>query len=452
MKILIAGAGKVGLTLVRQLAAENHSITVIDHHSATLNACMDQYDVMAVSGNCASMEVLEQAGIADADLLIATTGADEVNLLCCTTAHSLNPRLHTIARIRNPEYSGQVYALQHVFGLSLAVNPERQTAVEIERLLKYPGFLKRDTFAKGRMEIVEVQVAEGSKLCDLPLSQLDSVVKCRVLVCAVLRDGHAVAPGGSLVLQENDRVFFTAPTNNLTTLLRNLGLITHKARRILLAGGGRISYYLAELLEKSGVSAQIIERDRDRCEELAALLPDTAIVCGDASDRGLLQSEGLGDCDALVSLTGLDELNMVLSLHGNCCGVPQVITKLGRTEAGDLINSLPLGSVVCPKDLCCRTIVRYVRAMQNQEGAARSIHPIADGQVEALEFTVDENTRNCGVPLKDLKLRHGVLVVGVSHGEKIEIAGGNTVLRRGDTVVLVSSDKRVIYQLNDIFE
>ena len=452
MKILIAGSGKVGITLARQLSAEGNDLTLIDSNLSVLESVVERYDVMTLHGNCASMKTLMQAGLMDADLLIAVTGADEVNLLCCMMAHGINKNLHTIARIRNPEYTEQNYEMRDVFSLSLSVNPEKQAAVEIERLLKFPGFLKRDTFAKGRVEIVELRVDANSKLCDVPLNGLDSIVKCKVLVCAVLRGGEAAAPDGNFVLRTGDRIFVTAPTNTLATLLKNLGIITRKVRRVILCGGGRVSFYLAQLLQKSGINVQLIERDADRCTQLAALLPSTCVVHGDASDQALLSSEGLEGCDALVTTTGLDELNMVISLYGNSCGVPQIVTKLSRVENTRILDSLPLGSIVCPKDLCCNTIVRYVRAMQNQTGAALSVHSIADGQAEAVEFLVDETTLHRGEPLKKLRLRRNVLIVCIMHGNEIQIPNGESSFAAGDTLILVTNSSNVILQLNDIFE
>lgn len=451
MNIIIAGDGKVGSTLARQLSAEKHDITLIDSNSRVLDSSIEHMDLIGVHGNCASMGVLLQAGVKTADLLIAATSADEVNLLCCTTAHGINPNIHTIARIRNPEYTDQIYQMRDVFALSMAINPEQQAAQEIARLLKYPGFLRRDTFAKGRVEIVELRVDASSKLCNVSLAELPGVVKCQVLVCAVLRSGNAVAPGGNFVLREGDRIFVTAPTQNLTVLLKNLGIITRRARRVILCGGGRVSYYLASMLEKEGVSVQIIEKDHARCIELAAALPESCVVHGDATDQSLLESEGLSECDALVTLTGIDELNMVISLYGTSRSLPQVITKLGHAENRTIIDNLSLGSIVCPKELCCNTIIRYVRAMQNQTGAAVSIHTIADGQAEAVEFLVDDTTRNCGVPLKNLKLRANVLIAGITHGPKTEIPGGSSVFQQGDSVVVVTSGRGVLQQLNDIF-
>lgn len=451
MNIIIAGDGKVGSTLARQLSAEGYDITLIDSDRQVLNSSMERMDVMAVHGNCAAMDVLLQAGIMDADLLIAATSADEVNLLCCTTAHGLNPKLHTIARIRNPEYTEQIYELRDIFGLSMAINPEKQAATEIERLLKYPGFLRRDTFAKGRAEIVELRIDDDSKLRGVSMMDLPGIVKCRVLVCAVLRNGTAVTPGANFVLEEGDRIFVTAPTETLTLLLKNLGIITRRARRVILCGGGRVSYYLASMLLKSGISVQVIENDLVRCKELATMLPDACVVHGDATDQALLESEGLSSCDALVTLTGIDELNMIISLYGNSRDLPQVITKLSHAENRNIIDSLALGSIVCPKELCCSNIVRYVRAMQNQTGAAVSLHSIADGQAEAVEFLVDSTTRNCGTPLKELKLKPNVLLASITHGSRSEIPNGNSEFHEGDSLVVVTSERGKLQQLNDIF-
>lgn len=452
MKIIIAGNGKVGMMLTRQLSAEGYDLTLIDANQKVLESSEEKYDVMSVQGNCASMAVLDQAGVREAKLLIAVTNADEVNLLCCMTAHGMNPDIHTIARIRNPEYTDQIYKMRELFALSLAVNPERRAAIEIERLLKYPGFLKRDTFAKGRVEIVELRVDAGHKLCNVALNDLTGVVKCQILVCAVLRNGKAIAPDGRFILNEGDRIFVTAPTDTLTTLLKQLGVITHKAKRVIICGGGRVSYYLAQMLLRNGVSVQIIERDYERCRHMANLLPEASVVHGDASREFLLEDEGISDCDALVTLTGVDELNMIISLYGSNCGVPQVITKLGRLENNTMLDSLALGSIVSPKELCCNTIVRFVRAMKNQTGAALAVHLIADGQMEAVEFLVDEDTRYCGKPLKELKMKKNVLIVCISDGTRFQIPNGDSSFRKGDTVIVVSGAGKVIYQLNDIFE
>ena len=451
MNIIIAGSGKVGITLARRLADEGHDLTLIDSNQQTLADVCERYDVMGLQGNCASMPVLLQAGLSDADLLIAATNEDEVNLLCCTTAHGLNPKLHTIARIRNPEYTQQIHALRNVFALSLAVNPEKQAATEIERLLRFPGFLHRETFAKGRTAIVELRVEEDSKLCNIPLSHMNSIVKCRVLVCAVLRSGNAITPRGDFVLQEGDRIFVTAPTGDLSVLLKNLNIVTRRVRKVLLCGGGRVSHYLAEQLAKGGISVILIESNYERCVYLSEVLPDVTIVHGDATDQSMLESQGLGDCDALITATGLDELNMIISLYGAGRNVPQIITKLSRAENRSVSDSLALGSVICPRELCCDDIIRYVRAMERQSGSAISVHTIADGQAEAVEFLVDSETRNCGIPLKQLRLKPGVLLVSITHGYTSQIPNGDSTVVEGDNIVVVTSGRGKLQQLNDIF-
>jgi len=451
VKIIIAGEGKVGALLTKQLSAEGYDLTLIDADITVLESSEGRYDVITVQGNCASMETLDQAGVKETDLLIALTNADEVNLLCCMTAHGMNPYIHTIARIRNPEYMEQVYEMRELFALSMMVTPERQAAAEIERLLKYPGFLKRDTFAKGRVEIVELRIDANHKLRNIALNDLDSIVKCKILICTVIRNGKAIAPGGNFVLQEGDRIFVTAPAATLTVLLKNLGIITHKVKRVILCGGGRVSYYLAQALLKNGIDVQIVEQDNERCVQLAKLLPQASIIHGDATKEFLLDNEGISDCDALVTLTGMDEMNIIISLYGSSCHVPQIITKLGRLENNTILDALPLGSIISPKELCCNNIVRYVRAM-NQTGAALAIHTIADGQTEALEFEVDENTLYCGIPLKRLKLKKNVLIVCITHGSQLEIPNGDSSFREGDTMIVVTGADRVIYQLNDIFD
>ena len=451
MNIIIAGGGMVGATLSLLLCTEGHNVTLVDSDQSILDKSMESYDVMGVCGNCASMETLYQAGVMDADLIIAVTNSDETNLLCCTVAHGLNQKIHAIGRIRNPEYTEQAHKLRDTFGLSLVINPDRHAAREIERLLQYPGFLKLDSFAKGRTQIVELRIQPDSKLCNVALIDMYNIVTCKVLVCAVLRDGKCITPRGDFVLEAGDRIFVTAPATNLTTLLKNLGIINRRVRRCLICGGSRLAYHLARMLEKQGIAVTLIEQDADRCKDLAIQLPNVTVIHGDATDHALLDSEGIQTTDALISLTSTDELNMIISLYAQKKGVPQVITKLRRGENRQIIDALGLGSVISPKELCSNTIARYVRAMQNQVGAAVSIHSIADAQAEAVEFVVDANTKYCGVPLKDITLKPGILLVSITRGSQTEIPGGMSTFHKGDIVVVVTNSGNVIHQLNEIF-
>ena len=452
MKILIAGAGKVGRALTDELSKEGHDITVIDMNSDVLENAVSSYDVITLQGNSASMSVLKEAGIENMDLFIAATNADEVNLLAVITAKALNPDIHTIARIRDPEYVEQARSMRDVFALSLVINPEQQSAHEIARLLRYPGFLKRETFVKARVEIVELKVAKNSKLCKVKLSSLTSVVRAQVLVAAVLRNGKAIMPDGNFVIEEGDRLFVTGDPEQLHQMLIHIGIINMPVSHVIMAGGSRISYYLAEELHKYHIATSIIEIDKAKCRELAEKLPYVTVINGDVSNRSTLDSEDIGDYDAVVSLTGIDELNVVTSLYAHMHQVPNIVTKLGRGNQGELIENMPIGSVICPKELCTMHIVRYVRAMQTKEGAALSIHRIADGKIEAIEFTADAETRHLGEKLKNIRTKKNALIVSIGHGVRAEIANGESSFNAGDTVVVITNTDSSINQLNDIFE
>ena len=452
MKILIAGGGKIGSTIASQLAFEGHDITMIDMSYDVLNRLVESYDVSGIQGNAASMKTLFEAGVKDANLLIAATDKDEINLLACMCAHGMNHNIHTIGRIRNPEYRMQAYAMQDVFGLNMVINPEQQAAKEIAGLLKFPGFLTIDRFAKGMCEIVELKVDAKSPLNGVSLRRLESIVHCNVLVCAVLRNNECVIPYGDFELMENDRIYVTANTNNLNTLLVNLNIITRKNKRALIAGGSRISYYLCQELSKSGIQCTIVEKDEKRCEELACLLEETTIIHGDASNQAFLEQERLDQRDALVSLTDLDELNIIIGLYANAMNINQIVTKLSHTLDSSVVQSLPIGSIVSPKDLVCANIVRYVRAMNEKQGGALTIHKIANNLAEAIEFRVDASCKYVDVELKHMKMKDNVLVVGIGHKDHFEIPNGDSKFALGDSVLIVTDVKTRILSLNDIFK
>jgi trk system potassium uptake protein TrkA len=342
--------------------------------------------------------------------------------------------------------------MRDVFGLTMAVNPEKQAAHEIARLLNFPGFLSVDSFAKGNVEIVELKIDAKNPLNGTKLSKMSDLVHSQVLVCAVQRNGQTIMPDGNFVIRENDQLFFTATPTNLTQMLKNIGIIAKKAKRVLIAGGGRISYYLVKELEKSGMDCTIMESDEERCHELADILPECTVIHGDASSQEFLDMEGVGDSDAVVTLTGLDELNIVISLYANTRNVSQVVTKLSHAENNKILDSLQIGAVISPKELAGYSILRYVRAMQNQEGSAVSVHRIAGGKIEALEFKVDKDTKHRGEPLRNVKTKSNVLIASIfSHG-KVDIPSGNSRFNEGDTVIVVTTADAPIYNLNDIFE
>ncbi len=452
MNILIAGAGKVGMALTDELSSEGHDITLVDKNSKVLEDALGKYDVITLEGNSASRTVLEEAGIRGMDLFIAATNADEVNLLSCITAHALNPDIHAIARIRDPEYVEQAYEMQNIFSLSLVINPEKQAAQEIARLLKYPGFLKRETFAKARVEIVELKVRPNSRMINVPLTKLSSIVGTQVLICAAVRENQTIMPDGNFVIKEGDRLFVTGEPKALHEMLTRIGVINMPVSNALITGGGRISFYLAEELDKSGIHATILDNDEEKCIELCKKLPNATVIMGDASSHSVLEREDVGQYNAVVSMTGLDELNIVTSMYAHLYHVPQIVTKLGRGESSELLDSLPIGSIVCPKELCTMHIVRYVRAMQAKKGAALTVHRIADNHAEAIEFEVDSDTRHIGEAFKDIHFKKNLLIVSVGRGAKTQIPNGNSSFHQGDTVVVIATNNTVILQLNDIFE
>nr|MBQ6241811.1 Trk system potassium transporter TrkA [Lachnospiraceae bacterium] len=453
MKIIVAGIGKVGTTLTGQLVADGHDVTVIDRKADILERVCATYDVMGLEGNCATVQTLRDAGAAEADLLIAVTDADEVNLLCCVTARQINPGIHTIVRIRDSEYAPQIIEMRDVFGLSLIVNPERSAAVEIERLLRFPGFLKRESFARGRVELVEFRIAEDSPLADVALRNVTSILKSKVLICAVLRGTEVTLPKGDFVLKAGDRVFMTAPAAALGAMLRDLGIISHKVKRAILGGGGRISLYLAQLLERDGIQVQIIDNDMARCQELARQLPGVSITCGDITVPSTLEKEGLSTADAFAALTGLDELNIVMSLYAVSQKVPIVITKQGHIdELQDIVSGLSLGSIVSPKELCSDIVVRYVRSMRDTSGdSAITVQSVAGGRVEAAEFVIGPASQHRDTPLLDIKIKPGVLIAAISHQGTTTVAGGTSQYTLGDSVIVISAAEMNIQRFNDIF-
>ena len=450
MKIIIVGDGKVGLALTRQLSREDHDITVIDSNPR-VNETLEKYDVMIVNGNGASLETLREAGVAEADLVIAATSSDEINMLCCVTAKYFAD-VHTIARVRNPAYAEQLVQLRSQFGLSMTINPERQAANEIVRLLQYPSFLKRESFAKGRIEIVELEVKAGSRIEDLALHQLYQV-SGGILVCAVERKGEITIPNGSFVLRAGDHIHVTAQAIDLSKLLKKLEITPQRVRQVLVVGGSRTAYHLSKRLLKMGMGVKIIEQQHDRCLELADLLPKATIIEGDGSQFQLLLQEGIAESDAVVTLTNMDEENIVISLYANHVGVPKVITKVNRMEYTEIFDGSGLGSIISPRDLCSASIVHYVRAMGNtpEGGSMLSLHRMIGDRLEALEFAIGKSTRYIGTPLKNIPLRKGVLMSCITHRGKTIIPNGDSCFYPEDIILVVTSSGRPIQQLDEIF-
>ncbi len=451
MKIVIVGDGKVGYTLTKQLSQEGHDVVVIDNDQKVLQQSMETLDVFTIQGNGATLAVQKEAQVAQSDLLIAATSGDELNLLCCVLARKLGCP-HTIARVRNPEYAQQLALLREDLGLSMTINPERTAAQEIFRLLQFPSFLKRDTFCRGRVELVELKIREDSPLAGVTLKDFFKVTGVNVLVCAVDRAGSVTIPAGDFRLELGDKITVTAPTTSLVRLMNSLGLSTEKVRDVIIIGGGRISAYLTKMLLNSGVRVKLIERDMEKCKTLSEALPEAIIICGDGSSQELLRTEGIAEADAVVPLTNMDEENIIISMYADHVGVPKSITKINRTEYEAIFRDRGLGSVVSPKLLTANAIVGYVRAMkQSTASSMLSLYRLCDGQVEAVEFRALEGTRCLGVPFKTVRLRSNLLVTCISRGDKVIIPKGDDAIQAGDTVVVVTSAEQPLASLNDIF-
>lgn len=452
MKIIIVGDGKVGAALAAQLSGEDHDVTIVDPNLDALNESASRLDVMVVAGNGASLPTLRSAGAEEADLVIAATSRDEMNLLACLTAKKLGVG-NTIARIRNPEYADQLVEMREELGLSLTVNPEQAAAQEAYHLLQFPSFLKRDSFAKGRVEIVAIPVDKDSKLAGIPLFKLYEIAGVNALVCAVEREDGVHIPSGSFTLKAGDTIYVTAGISDLARLVKNLGLVERRVKNLLMIGGSRVALYLGKRCIESGMNVKIIERDHKRCVELCEAMPQATVIEADGSRQDVLEAEGFEHFDAVVTLTGIDEENLVLSMLSSHVGVPKVITKINRLEYTDMFRKVGIGSIISPRGQCCTNILRYVRAMSSASGqqSVQTLHTIVDGQVEALEFLAGPETRHQGEQLKNIPIQKEMLVACITHEGRTIIPKGDSSFTAGDTVIVVTSGGRTISELNDIF-
>ena len=451
MKIIVVGDGKVGLTLTEQLSKEEHDIVVIDKNPTVLQNSQETFDVMVVPGNGASRQVLLEAGAQDADLVIAATSADEINLLCCLTAKKLGCT-HTIARVRNPEYAGQLVFLKDELGLSMVINPEATAAREMFQILQFPSFLNRDRFAKGRVEIVELKVEKGCTIIGKYLHELHENAKVKVLVCAVERGEQVYIPSGNFKIEEGDKIHVTAETRDLTKLIHYLGIPLPKMRDVVIVGGSRLGYYLANMLIQSGVKVKIIEIDYERCLQLSELLPRALIINGDGCQQKLLNEEVYGKADAVISLLNIDEVNLVISMYAKKLGVPKVIAKIDRIEYMNVFKSFTEESFISTKNLICNDVLRYVRAVGNSgEGSMLTLYRLIGNQVEAIEFLAGKDTHFLGVPFSKVPMRPNLLIASIRRDDRTIFPTGSDCIQLGDRVLIVTTESGRFYELNDIF-
>ena len=453
MRILIVGDGKVGHTLATELLREGHDITMIDQDDEVIKKTTDDLDVMCVHGNGANASTLIEADVCRADILIAATATDEINMLCCLIGKHLGARF-AIARIRDPEYNESLSVLQQELGIDMTINPERATAQEISRMLRYPFVSNIEPFAKGRVELVEFLAKEGDLIAGKPLRELTARHSelPKVLYCAVEREGEVVIPGGDFVIEPGDRVHVAADLVTITHFFRSIGRSAKPVKDVMILGGGRISYYLAKMVEKMGIRVAMFEHNPEKAKVLSEALPHADIIEGDGTDQDLLEQENLAGMDAFIALSDRDEENLMTGLYARTQGVPKVIVKTNRYAYKDVIANLGLENLVSPRIITCNMILRYVRARVNARGTTvEKLYRLVDGKAEALEFIARKGDPYIGIPLRKLSVAKGALVAIILHKGKVIVPFGDDVIEAGDNVVIISTASG-ISDLNEVIK
>ncbi len=451
MNIVIIGDGKVGYTLAEQLSREDHDITMIEKNSFTLQRTVESLDIEGVLGNGASYKVQMEAGVNHADLLIAATSSDEINMISCLLARKLGAK-HTIARIRNAEYGPQLMLLKDELGLSMVINPEQATAVEISRLISFPSAIAASSFAKGRVCVIAVRVRPESKLAGLQLCQIHQKFPVNILIGAVQREDQVIIPDGNFTLEPGDIVHVMGDQKKIALFFRDVGTISRKVKRVMIIGGSRIAYYLAKILDDMRIDVRIIEQKPERCQYLDQELPHVLVIEGDGTEQNLLSEEGVDEMDAFVALTDIDEENMIISMYASRCGVNKVIAKINRLNYLDIITDAGIDSVVSPKLITASQMIQYVRALENASGSSQvqTLYRIANNQAEILEFRVQDGTKHLGETLNDIQLRPNTLIGAIVRKHDLIIPRGSDRILAGDKVIVITCNQ-MYHDLADIF-
>ena len=455
MKIIIVGCGKVGYTLAEQLSEEGHEITVIDSKAERVQAAVDALDVIGYIGNGNSYKMQKEAGVEEADLVIAVTSQDEVNLLACLIAKKAG-NCQTIARVRNPEYMDEIDYIREELGLSLSINPEFATARDIDRLIQVPSALEVDTFANGRAYMFRLEVPKGSPWNDMKVMDIAVKYGNHFLICVLERGDEVVIPSGHTMIKEGDKISMIAPTESMNALFNAVGIKTRPIRNVMIAGGSTIAFYLAQKLLKAKVNITIIDNNYKKCQDLSEKLDGAMIIYGDASDSKVLLEEGIEHMDAFVALTNLDEENIMLSLYANHVSNAKLITKVNKISFEGIVQSIPIGSIISPKYLTAEHIIQYVRDLENHSGNAHEssvdmVYRLANNKVEALEFTVDEESKVVDTPIMNIPLKSNLLICCILRKNRVLIPSGQDKIQAGDRIVIVSKERR-LNRLEDILD
>lgn len=439
LNIIIVGCGKVGATLIEQLSKEGHDITIIDKNAEKIQAMTNLYDVMGIVGNGASYSVQIEAGIENTDLIIAVTDSDELNLLCCTVAKRVGD-CAAIARVRTPDYSKEVGYLREKLGLAMIINPELEAAKEAARILYLPTALEVNSFAHGQAEMIKFKVPEGNVLDGMEISYLGRNIAPNILICAIERDGEVHIPSGDFRMAKGDIISFAASRKVAKSFLEDIGFKTNQVKNTMIIGGGKAAYYLAHQLLNMGISVKIIESNKARCEELSVLLPRAIIINGDGTDEELLKEEGVEYMESFVPLTGIDEENILLTLHARQVSNAKIITKINRITFKNVINQLDLGSLIYPRYITSEAIIAYVRAKKNSMNSnIETLYHMFDYRAEAIEFRVDEESEVTNISLAELSLKKNLLIAFINRNGTIIIPSGRDCIKVGDTVMIVTT-------------
>jgi trk system potassium uptake protein TrkA len=451
MNIIIIGCGKVGQTLTEQLNEEGNNITVIDLNPDKVRTTAARYDVMGVVGNGATHKVQQEAGIDRADLLIAVTGADELNLLCCMVAKKKSD-CKTIARVKNPEYSEDAPFLKEELGLAMVINPEYAAASEIARVLRFPSAMKIDSFAKGRVELIKFRLPEASPLVGMSVREIVTTLHCDILVCTVERENDAYIANGLFTFEGKDIISIIASPKNASDFFKKINYKRHSVKDAIVVGGGECAHYLCDILSRSDIKLTLIEKDVKKCDELCTSLPDVRVINGDPIEQEILLEEGLQNAGAFVALTGLDEENILLSLFAKSQSGAKLVTKINRIDFDDVIKHLDLDTTIYPKNITSDMIVRYVRSMKGTMGSnMETLYNIIKDKIEAAEFVIKEESDITGIPLSKLELKENVLIASILRGKKVIIPRGHDTIEVGDSVIVVSK-LLALHDITDILK
>ena len=450
MNIVIVGCGKVGTSIANQLNAEGHDIAVVDINHDAVSSLSESIDVLGVEGNGATYDVLVEAGAQSADLVIAATARDEVNLYTCLMAKAAGVK-HTIARVRNPEYKIDLHRVKDQLGLSMAINPELTAANEMSRLLRFSGALEIDTFSKGVVELIKVAIPQESIISNKKISDID-ILKGKVRICTVERDGEVYIPNGDFILQGGDRISVVSKAETAAKFFKKINVAIGRSRDVILLGGGKISYYLAEKLLRSGANVKIIDKNAERCRELSEQLPDAVIIHGDCMDQALLLSEGIEHADGVAALMDYDEENILISLYIKSVSKAKIITKVNNASFDSILGNLDFECVIHPKNITGEYIARYIRAMQNSVGSnVETLYRLNEDRVEALEFRVKSNSRVIDTPLQSLGLKDNLQIICINRHGKIILPQGSDMIMPDDLVVVITKHKG-LSDIDDILD